>query len=210
MLEAIWLEIMEKELSLSLAIYEYANIGNEDFFVTVNDKAKRRWISLLQYGMDSGEFKNVDAQQVADLILYYYQGLRMWSRVVPFDKREADNYVNSIRQILLPNIEWQKWNYKPNRWICKHKFADKEIYSITDKGRVYFKELMAFYAAGPIPLLFDFNVVITNLNKMDKAEAMELVSTLRQSIQSSAELNEGYAQEFPCFFYFVRYLPFLK
>ena len=37
---------------------------------------------------------------------------------------------------------------------------------------------------------------ITNLNKMDKAEAMELVSTLRQSIQSSAELNEGYAQEF--------------
>lgn len=72
-----------KELSLSLAIYEYANIGNEDFFVTVNDKAKRRWISLLQYGMDSGEFKNVDAQQVADLILYYYQGLRMWSRVVP-------------------------------------------------------------------------------------------------------------------------------
>lgn len=81
-------------------------------------------------------------------------------------------------------------------FICKHKFADKEIYSITDKGRVYFKELMAFYAAGPIPLLFDFNVVITNLNKMDKAEAMELVSTLRQSIQSSAELNEGYAQEF--------------
>ena len=55
---------------------------------------------------------------------------------------------------------------------------------------------MAFYAAGPVPLLFDFNVVITNLNKMDKAEAMELVSTLRQSIQSSAELNEGYAQEF--------------
>ena len=51
---------------------------------------------------------------------------------------------------------------------------------------------MAFYAAGPIPLLFDFNVVITNLNKMDKAEAMELVSTLCQSIQSSAELNEGY------------------
>ena len=76
------------------------------------------------------------------------------------------------------------------------KFADKAIYSITDKGRVYFKELMAFYASGPIPLLFDFNVVITNLNKMDKAEAMELVSTLRQSIQSSAELNEGYAQEF--------------
>jgi hypothetical protein len=37
MLEAIWSEIMEEELSLSLAIYEYVNIGNEEFFVTVND-----------------------------------------------------------------------------------------------------------------------------------------------------------------------------
>ena len=76
------------------------------------------------------------------------------------------------------------------------KFADKAIYSITDQGRAYFKELMAACAAGPVPLQFDFNVVITNLNKMDKAEALELVSTLRRSIQSSAESNEGYAREF--------------
>ena len=74
--------------------------------------------------------------------------------------------------------------------------ADKAIYSITDQGRAYFKELMASCAAGPVPLLFDFNVVITNLNKMDKADALELVSALRRSIQSSAESNEGYAREF--------------
>ena len=39
MLEAIRSEIMEKELSLSLAIYEYANLGNEDFFADVNERA---------------------------------------------------------------------------------------------------------------------------------------------------------------------------
>ena len=72
------------------------------------------------------------------------------------------------------------------------KFADKAIYSITDQGKAYFKALMASCSAGPVPLLFDFNVVITNLNKMDKAEALELVSALRRSIQSSAESNEGY------------------
>ena len=76
------------------------------------------------------------------------------------------------------------------------KFADKAIYSITDQGRAYFKELMATCVAGPVPLLFDFNVVITNLNKLDKAEALELVSALRRSIQSSAKSNEDYAQEF--------------
>ena len=101
MLEAIRCEILEKELSLSLAIYEYANIGNEDFFTKVNDKAKMRWTNLLTYGIDNGEFNLVNVPQVVDLILYYYQGLRMWSRVIPFDKREAENYVNIIKQILL-------------------------------------------------------------------------------------------------------------
>lgn len=101
MLEAIRHEIMDKELSLSLAIYEYANLGNEDFFIMVNDNAKKRWTSLLNYGMEIGEFKRVDAEQITDLILYYYQGLRMWSRVIPFGKQEAEHYVNTISQMLL-------------------------------------------------------------------------------------------------------------
>lgn len=101
MLEAIRREIMDKELSLSLAIYEYANLGNEDYFVMVNDNAKKRWTSLLNYGMEIGEFKRVDTEQITDLILYYYQGLRMWSRVIPVGKQEAEHYVNTIRQMLL-------------------------------------------------------------------------------------------------------------
>ena len=49
MLEAIKGEILEKELSLSLAIYEYANLGNEDFFIWINQNAKRRWNSLIRF-----------------------------------------------------------------------------------------------------------------------------------------------------------------
>lgn len=101
MLEAIRGEIMDKELSLSLAIYEYANLGNEDFFIMVNENAKKRWMSLLNYGMETGEFQCVDAEQITDLILYYYQGLRMWSRVIPVGKQEAEHYVNIVRQMLL-------------------------------------------------------------------------------------------------------------
>lgn len=101
MLEAIKAEIMEKELSLSLAIYEYANLGNEDFFTNINHKAKKRWISLLEYGMETKEFQPVDAGQVSDLILYYYQGLRMWSRVISFDEQVAENYVRTVKQLLL-------------------------------------------------------------------------------------------------------------
>ncbi len=100
MLSAIYAEIMEKERSLSLAIYEYANMGNEPFFAEINERAKKRWISLLEYGAGTGEFREVDTGAVSELILYYYQGLRMWSRVISFDEKTAENYEKMIRQIL--------------------------------------------------------------------------------------------------------------
>ena len=102
----------------------------------------------------------------------------------------------SVPSIYRKVLQLSEKGYLQSDIVKGDKFADKAIYSITDQGRAYFKELMASYAAGPVPLLFDFNVVITNLNKMDKTEALELVSALRRSIQSSAESNEGYAREF--------------
>lgn len=100
-LEALKAEIMDKETSLSLAVYEYANVGNEDFFTNINKKAKERWIRLLKYGMETGEFQTVDPEAFSDLILYYYQGLRMWSRVISFDERAAEHYVRTVKQLLL-------------------------------------------------------------------------------------------------------------
>lgn len=100
MLKMIMFEIMDKEHSLSLAIYEYANLGNKDFFVQIHENAKKRWIDLLEYGIKTGEFKNVNPKQAADLILYYYQGLRMWSRVIPFEKSEAEYYADTVRRML--------------------------------------------------------------------------------------------------------------
>lgn len=101
MLREIKGEIMDNELSLSLAIYEYANLGNGEFFSHVHENAKKRWISLINYGMKRKEFKKVNAEQVSDLILYYYQGLRMWSRVIPFDKQVAEYYVDTVREMLV-------------------------------------------------------------------------------------------------------------
>ena len=88
-------------MSLSLAIYEYANLGNEALFQKINENAKKRWISLIRYGIETGEFKEADPQQAAECILYYYQGLRMWSRVIPFEELTAENYVKTIRQMLI-------------------------------------------------------------------------------------------------------------
>lgn len=100
LLAAIHQEILEKERSLSLAIYEYASLGNQPLFVCINERAKARWMGLIRYGVATGAFRPVDAEQTAELILYYYQGLRMWSRVIPLDSRVADHYTHTIRQLL--------------------------------------------------------------------------------------------------------------
>ena len=52
---------------------------------------------------------------------------------------------------------------------------------------------MNTYANEQVSLLFDFNVVITNLNKMEKEKALVLVKHLRNSIVDSAKATEEYA-----------------
>ena len=47
-----------------------------------------------------------------------------------------------------------------------------------------------------VPLLFDFNVVIANLNRLDKQKAMGLVAQLRNSITISKQTNKEYAEEY--------------
>ena len=48
------------------------------------------------------------------------------------------------------------------------KFAKKAVYSITDEGKSYFFQLMKDCVDQPVSFIFDFNVVITNLNKIEK------------------------------------------
>lgn len=76
------------------------------------------------------------------------------------------------------------------------RFADKAVYSITDKGRNYFNELMEVFASQPVPLQFDFNVVITNLSKLEQHKAQKLISLLRSSISTSLENVNEYASEY--------------
>lgn len=101
MLGEIQEEILDCESSLSLAIYEYASLGQTEFFRCIHEAAKERWSSLIRYGMETDVFKKVDVDQVVDLILYYYQGLRMWSRILPFDRRTGEHYAQTVRQMLL-------------------------------------------------------------------------------------------------------------
>ena len=93
-------------------------------------------------------------------------------------------------------LQLSEKGYLQSSIVKGDRFADKAVYSITDEGREYFNELMSFFASQPIPLLFDFNVVITNLNRVDSDSALNIVSSLRNTISASLQSVNEYALEY--------------
>lgn len=84
--------------------------------------------------------------------------------------------------------------YLKSSTVKGERFADKAVYSITDSGKAYFEQLLNNYSGKLIPLLFDFNVVISNLNKISKEDGLRLINRLRGSIANSAWENEENAE----------------
>jgi len=102
----------------------------------------------------------------------------------------------SVPSIYRKVIQLNEEGYLQCNIVKGDKFGDKAVYSITEKGRVYFEELMNTYANQQVSFLFDFNVVITNLNKIGKEQALDLVKKLRNSITASAKSNDEYAAKY--------------
>lgn len=94
-------EMLDTKASLSLAIYEYANMGNEEKFIGGTDVAFKRWNKLIEYGISTDEFNRVNPSQITDVILYSYQGVRMWSRIIPLGEETVEHIVETIRFLLL-------------------------------------------------------------------------------------------------------------
>lgn len=102
----------------------------------------------------------------------------------------------SVPSVYRKVIQLHKQGYLHSDIVKGDRFADKAVYAITEKGRAYFEELMDTYVNQQISFLFDFNIVITNLKKIDKEHALDLVKKLRNSITVSAESNDEYAADY--------------
>lgn len=99
-------EMADCENSLSLAIYEfYSNpaISKEDNSVKKQyEISKFAWVELINYGIATKEFKNVNPEAVFNLIVFAYQGVRMYSRLMKIDNDIPIQIINEIKKLLLP------------------------------------------------------------------------------------------------------------
>ena len=98
-------EKLDSKSSLSIAIYEYFSIRDiasqsntlyEQYLISENT-----WKKLMQYGIDRHEFNEVDISAVFDLIVFSYQGVRMYSKLMPIEKETPSRIIKEIRKILV-------------------------------------------------------------------------------------------------------------
>lgn len=97
--------MLDSQSSLSLSIYEYfslndiagqSNLLYEQYVISANT-----WKRLIQYGIDRKEFNNVDITAVFHLIIFSYQGVRMFSKLIPMNKEIPSGILKEIRKILV-------------------------------------------------------------------------------------------------------------
>lgn len=101
-------EMMDVGGSLSVAIYEFfsseTSKQNNALFQQYQ-KSYFMWKRLLEYGISRGEFNAVDIDAIFDLIVFSYQGVRMYSTLMTIDERTPNNITSLIKTLLLPNEE---------------------------------------------------------------------------------------------------------
>lgn len=98
-------EMLDSGSSLSVAIYEYFSIpeigGQKNALYEQYLLSASTWKNLIQYGIDRQEFHEVDIAAVFDLIVFSYQGVRMYSKLMPVDEEIPFRIVKEIRNILV-------------------------------------------------------------------------------------------------------------
>lgn len=104
-LEGYRKEMLDSRSSLSTAIYEYFSLpeiaGQKNALYQQYLISANTWKKLIQYGIDRKEFHEVDIEAVFHLIVFSYQGVRMYSKLMPVDEGIPSGIVRQIKKILV-------------------------------------------------------------------------------------------------------------
>ena len=97
-------EMKDSQGALSVAIYEFfssENASENNALAKQYQKSRVMWRQLLEYGIERGEFNAVDVDAVFDLIVFSYQGVRMYSTLMQIDEEIPNNIVTMLKKIVL-------------------------------------------------------------------------------------------------------------
>lgn len=99
-------EMLDYKNSISLAVYEfYSNpmVSKEDNSVKKQyEISKSTWVEFINYGIGTKEFNPVTPESIFNIIIFAYQGVRMYSRLMKMDNNIPTQIINEIKRLLLP------------------------------------------------------------------------------------------------------------
>ena len=104
-LERYRMEMLDSSASLSVAIYEFFSEnfsdGQDNLLLRQYQYSVDMWSEFLAYGIKRGEFKQVECKEIIDIIIFSYQGVRMYSTIIPLDEEIPLRIINHIKKTLL-------------------------------------------------------------------------------------------------------------
>lgn len=105
LLERYQSEMLDRSGSLALAFYEYYScipLSDDNAMLKQYYISKTMLCNLIQYGINKGEFKQVNINAVVDLLLFSYQGVRMLSNIMPLDDDQISiDMISEIRAMIV-------------------------------------------------------------------------------------------------------------
>ena len=98
-------EMLDSSGSLSIAILEFSSENQSDNNDNMLFKqylySKEMWKNFISYGVERGEFKKVDSEEMIDLIIFSYQGVRMFATILPIDEQIPERLISHVKKALL-------------------------------------------------------------------------------------------------------------
>lgn len=84
-------------------------------------------------------------------------------------------------------VKLYKSGYLDGEMVREGEMPEKTIYTINDKGKMYFMELMQYYSESPTRVYMDFCPVLTNLHNVDYETGLKMIETLQSNLTFGLE-----------------------
>lgn len=80
--------------------------------------------------------------------------------------------------------------YLDSEVVKEGEMPEKTIYSINEKGRTYFMNMMENYSQHPGMIYIDFAAFVSNINNVEPAVALEMIKKLQSKLSEGREAIE--------------------
>lgn len=98
-------EMLDAENCFSLALCEFYSdpaIPKENSSITKQyGISKAAWVELIHYGMETKEFARVNPESIFHIMIFAYQGVRMYSRLMKMDHDIPNQIIGEVKRLLL-------------------------------------------------------------------------------------------------------------